>query len=68
MRRHRTTILGLAFAAVLPGLPVGMQQWQPVPLVTAAMPRAETTGGEGSQVILLVVSPSDPCFLIMGTD
>ena len=69
MRSHLSVMLGLALAAMFPARPVGAQQWQAMPLVTAAMRRAGLTGGEGSQVIRsLAISPSDPNFLMMGTD
>ncbi|MBV9850426.1 MAG: hypothetical protein JO250_12190 [Armatimonadetes bacterium] len=55
-------LAGLGPAAADPG-------WRAMPLVTAAMRRAGISGGEGSQVIRsLAVSPSDPRFLMMGTD
>lgn len=43
--------------------------WQPVPIVAAATRAAGLRGGEGAQVIrALAVSPSEPDFLLLGTD
>jgi photosystem II stability/assembly factor-like uncharacterized protein len=64
---HHRAFLGLGLATVAG--PATAQTWQPIPLVTAGMRQAGLEGGEGAQVVRsLAVSPSDPRFLIMGTD
>jgi photosystem II stability/assembly factor-like uncharacterized protein len=67
----RRTSLLLAFAALFSFSSVRLpaQQWQAIPLANERIRNAGYRGGEGAQVIRsIVISPSHPNFLVMGTD
>lgn len=68
-KRYRTHMALSASLILGTAFPAAAQQWQAVPMVTQKALNAGNPGGEGGQVIRsLAISPSDPNFLLMGTD